>query len=300
MLDETREIDGHHGDRRARHRVRRRRAGRGHLRLVRPGRGRQRLVPRRGHRTSTRTAWPSAPTGRGRPAVDGALPGIVMPAHPTVGDAYRQEYYAGEAEDMAEVLEVGAAKSIRPGTYDDVVVTEDWTPLEPDVVEEKYVRPRRRAGPREHRRRRPGRHVELDRVHRRPAESSQLGSGRSGTLAQTIDRSTPCNDAQGHHRRSRRGRRLAIGGAGSPSPAAPTTTPPTRPSPEPTSSGRRRRPRAHRRGPGHRDRGRRRGELLRGRGHPRRRHPGRRPARRGVQRGRRRGRRRRHGGRRHD
>ena len=35
--------------------------------------------------------------------VDGALPGIVMPANPTVGDAYRQEYYPGEAEDMGEV-----------------------------------------------------------------------------------------------------------------------------------------------------------------------------------------------------
>ena len=38
---------------------------------------------------------------------DGALPGIVMLADPTVGDAYRQEYYEGEAEDMGEVLEVG-------------------------------------------------------------------------------------------------------------------------------------------------------------------------------------------------
>lgn len=69
---------------------------------------------------------------------DGALPGIVMPAAPTVGDAFRQEYLAGEAEDMAEVLEVGVAKEIGLDAYDDVVVTEDWTPLEPDVVEEKW------------------------------------------------------------------------------------------------------------------------------------------------------------------
>ena len=55
--------------------------------------------------------------------VDGALPGIVMPADPAVGDAYRQEYYAGEAEDMGEVLEVGVARSIALGDYDDVVVT---------------------------------------------------------------------------------------------------------------------------------------------------------------------------------
>lgn len=73
--------------------------------------------------------------------VDGALPGIVMPADPAVGDAYRQEYYAGEAEDMGEILEVGVTHSIGLGDYDDVVVTEDWTPLDPDVVENKYYAP---------------------------------------------------------------------------------------------------------------------------------------------------------------
>lgn len=70
--------------------------------------------------------------------VDGALAGIVMPAHPVVGAAYRQEHYAGEAEDMGEVLEVGVARSIGLGDYDDVVVTRDWSPLEPEVVEEKW------------------------------------------------------------------------------------------------------------------------------------------------------------------
>jgi hypothetical protein len=70
--------------------------------------------------------------------VDGALPGIVMPAAPAVGDAFRQEYYAGEAEDLGEILEVGVSRSIELGDYDDVVVMEHWTPLEPDVVEEKW------------------------------------------------------------------------------------------------------------------------------------------------------------------
>ncbi len=70
--------------------------------------------------------------------VDGALPGIVMPAVPAVGDAYRQEFYAGEAEDMFEILEVDAALEIGLGSYERVVVTEDWNPLEPDVVEQKY------------------------------------------------------------------------------------------------------------------------------------------------------------------
>jgi hypothetical protein len=72
---------------------------------------------------------------------DGALPGIVMLAHPEVGDAYRQEYYVGEAEDMGEVLEVGATKAVALGSYDDVLVTEDWNPLEPDVIEQKSYAP---------------------------------------------------------------------------------------------------------------------------------------------------------------
>jgi hypothetical protein len=73
--------------------------------------------------------------------VDGALPGIVMLADPTVGAAYRQEYLAGEAEDMGEVIVVGGSVDVPAGSYDDVVVTRDWTPLEPDVIEEKtYAR----------------------------------------------------------------------------------------------------------------------------------------------------------------
>jgi hypothetical protein len=73
--------------------------------------------------------------------VDGALPGIVMPAAPAVGDAYRQEYYEGEAEDMGQVVRVGQSTTVAAGRYDDVLVTEDWTPLEPEVVEEKSYAP---------------------------------------------------------------------------------------------------------------------------------------------------------------
>jgi hypothetical protein len=73
--------------------------------------------------------------------VDGAEPGIVMPARPTVGHAYRQEYYAGEAEDMAEIIEVGGTVDVPAGHYEDVVTTKDWTPLEPDVIENKQYAP---------------------------------------------------------------------------------------------------------------------------------------------------------------
>jgi hypothetical protein len=73
--------------------------------------------------------------------VDGALAGIVMQAHPEVGMAYRQEYYAGEAEDMGEVIAVGGSVEVPAGSFDDVVRTRDWTPIEPDVIEEKSFAP---------------------------------------------------------------------------------------------------------------------------------------------------------------
>ena len=69
--------------------------------------------------------------------VDGALAGIVMPADPEVGRAYRQEFYEGEAEDMGEILQVGGTASVAAGEFDNLVVTRDWNPLDPDVVEEK-------------------------------------------------------------------------------------------------------------------------------------------------------------------
>ena len=47
-------------------------------------------------------------------------------ANPTVGDSYRQEYYKGHAEDVAEVVKVGETKKIDIGEYTAVVVTEDW------------------------------------------------------------------------------------------------------------------------------------------------------------------------------
>jgi hypothetical protein len=73
--------------------------------------------------------------------VDGAQPGIVMPAVPVIGETYRQEFYEGEAEDMATVIETGGSVTVPAGTYEDTLVTEDVTPLEPDLLEHKtYAR----------------------------------------------------------------------------------------------------------------------------------------------------------------
>jgi hypothetical protein len=73
--------------------------------------------------------------------VDGALAGVIMPADPEVGLAYTQEHYASEAEDKGEIVGVGESISIPYGSFGDVVVTEDWTPLEPKVLETKSYAP---------------------------------------------------------------------------------------------------------------------------------------------------------------
>jgi hypothetical protein len=70
--------------------------------------------------------------------VDGAQAGVIMPASPEVGMAYRQEYYPDEAEDNGEVLALRQQASVPAGEYDDLLKTADTTPLEPDTLEHKY------------------------------------------------------------------------------------------------------------------------------------------------------------------
>jgi hypothetical protein len=73
--------------------------------------------------------------------VDGAKPGIIMQAHPKVGQSYRQEYYPGEAMDMAKVLSLNESVAVPYGSFDHALETEEWTPLEPGYTEHKYYAP---------------------------------------------------------------------------------------------------------------------------------------------------------------
>lgn len=81
--------------------------------------------------------------GAWQAGVDGALPGIVMVAHPADhrGEPYRQEYFVGEAEDMGEVMSVTETVTVPFGTFTAVVQTKDWTPLESGVLEHKFYAP---------------------------------------------------------------------------------------------------------------------------------------------------------------
>ena len=75
--------------------------------------------------------------------VDGAEAGVVMPANPEPGMEYRQEYYAGEAEDQGAVVTVGEEQVQVPfGFYDTgVLMTRDLVPTEPKVEELKFYVP---------------------------------------------------------------------------------------------------------------------------------------------------------------
>jgi len=72
---------------------------------------------------------------------DGARPGIIMPADPAgqIDLLYRQEFDLGTAEDLGRVVETDVQA---PGTsYIGCVHTEDSTPMEPDLIEDKYYAP---------------------------------------------------------------------------------------------------------------------------------------------------------------
>jgi hypothetical protein len=73
--------------------------------------------------------------------VDGALAGIIVPADPRPGQRYRQEYYAGEAEDNGEVLSVGEQVEVPAGHYRDALLTRDTSALKTKVLEYKLYAP---------------------------------------------------------------------------------------------------------------------------------------------------------------
>lgn len=86
-----------------------------------------------GHMVRADDSWKSG--------VDGGKPGIIMPADPRPGDAYRQEYYPpGKALDQARVLRLDGRLTVPYGTFDHLLVTSERSPLEPQT-EQKYYAP---------------------------------------------------------------------------------------------------------------------------------------------------------------
>jgi len=73
--------------------------------------------------------------------VDDAQPGIIMPGSAAVGDTYRQEYLAGAAEDMGELVSLEESVTVPYGSFERVVKMREWTPLEPGDEEFAYYAP---------------------------------------------------------------------------------------------------------------------------------------------------------------
>ena len=69
--------------------------------------------------------------------VDGAQPGVVVPASPKQGMSYREEYYAGHAEDAAAVLNIGSQVQVPFGRFQDAMLTRNFSTIEPTVEEMK-------------------------------------------------------------------------------------------------------------------------------------------------------------------
>jgi hypothetical protein len=90
-------------------------------------------LDRNGRVTSREGTWQAG--------VRGAKPGIVMFAHPRVGRSARQEFYKGHAEDYFRVLSLHARVKVPYTSSRDALLTREWTPLEPGVIDHKfYVR----------------------------------------------------------------------------------------------------------------------------------------------------------------
>jgi hypothetical protein len=72
--------------------------------------------------------------------VNGAQGGVIVPAKPTPGLEYRQEYYRGEAEDRAQVISLTDQAEVPYGHFGrgKVLLTREWNPLEPKSLELKF------------------------------------------------------------------------------------------------------------------------------------------------------------------
>jgi hypothetical protein len=87
-------------------------------------------LDKRGRVTSREGSWVAG--------VNGARAGVYMPAAPAVGVAGRQEYLKGHAEDHFRVVALHVHVATPKLTSTKALLTEEWTPLEPGVLDHKF------------------------------------------------------------------------------------------------------------------------------------------------------------------
>ena len=80
-------------------------------------------------------------SGSWEAGVNDGEPGIIMEADPQIPDAYRQEYLAGEAEDIAWIVRRGGSMTLPYGTLDHLLWSLEATRIEPGSYDQKvYAR----------------------------------------------------------------------------------------------------------------------------------------------------------------
>jgi hypothetical protein len=97
--------------------------------------GEQSCTVQAGQCVSTAGSWQAG--------VKGAQPGIIMWADPAAqkGSTYRQEFFAGQAEDVAKVIGLKASVTTPYGSFTDCLETVDWSLLENSSREHKVYCP---------------------------------------------------------------------------------------------------------------------------------------------------------------
>jgi hypothetical protein len=88
--------------------------------------------------TEYENGQPVSKEGSFEAGVDGAQPGVIMPARPRVGMRYRQEYYKGHAEDRARIFSLRERAEVPFGFFRRTLMTRDVNPLEPRILEYKF------------------------------------------------------------------------------------------------------------------------------------------------------------------
>ena len=74
--------------------------------------------------------------------VNGAKPGFIMLAHPSVGADYFQEHAPGVALDTAKVTAVDLTPTVEGKVYHHVLLTKEFSRLEPTILDFKWYAPR--------------------------------------------------------------------------------------------------------------------------------------------------------------
>jgi hypothetical protein len=84
--------------------------------------------------------WWFGREGEWQAGADGAEAGLAMPETPRVGDGFRTAYAPGVVEDVVTVLALDGSATVPAGSYDDLLVTQQTSALEPADVERSWAR----------------------------------------------------------------------------------------------------------------------------------------------------------------